>query len=572
MHNLKKFLPFIFILVLSYWSIRPLFISGFFPIHDDTQVARVFEMKKALRDGMFPVRWVPDLGYGYGYPIFNFYAPLAYYIGGVFNLVGFDSLLATKFMMGLGIILAGVCMYLFAKEFWGDGGGLVAGLLYLYAPYHAVDIYVRGDVAESWAYALIPLVFFCLYKVFLSTNNTMWRWVSMAAVVYASLILSHNLTAMMVTPFLFIIAGILYFALRRSAKGNQHYFILLSLVLGILIASFYWLPTLTEMQFTNVLSQIGGGADYKDHFVCLPQLWSSPWGFGGSTSSCVDGLSFKIGKMHLVLALFSVVSLVFFWRKNKTKFSLIVFSLLSFFFSVFLMLNQSQFIWDAIPHMAFFQYPWRFLLIVTFFVSFLGGASGWIMKIIFKNLPHENFVLGGLISILLVSIVYFNADIFVPQTILKKTAQDYVSKESLQWSTSKISDEYLPKGFYKPKNFNEVPGTKLAGNDKKIVVLTLQEKTQQIHAEVLAEKQQEILVHHAYFPAWHVFIDNKQVWFNHFNKGLLVTIPQGRHTLDIRFIQTPIEKLGNVLSLTGVFVLILGIIYARKQMYEHKKT
>src|SRR5438105_14238845 len=138
MHNFNKFLPLLFVLIFSYWAIKPLFISGFFPIHDDTQVARVFEMKKSLADGMFPARWVADLGYGYGYPIFNFYAPLAYYTGGLFAFV-FDALIATKLMMVFGILLAGIFMYLFAREFWGEIGGVVSGALYLYAPYHAVD-------------------------------------------------------------------------------------------------------------------------------------------------------------------------------------------------------------------------------------------------------------------------------------------------------------------------------------------------------------------------------------------------------------------------------------------------
>ena len=88
MNVLKKFFPFIFLFTVSVLAIYPFFHSGFFPIHDDTQVQRVFEMKTALKDGMFPVRWVPDLGYGYGYPIFNFYAPLPYYIGGFINLLG----------------------------------------------------------------------------------------------------------------------------------------------------------------------------------------------------------------------------------------------------------------------------------------------------------------------------------------------------------------------------------------------------------------------------------------------------------------------------------------------------
>src|SRR5215510_3413587 len=119
MRFLKRNLPLLIVILLSFWAIKPLLTTGFFPIHDDTQVARVFEMNKSLTDGMFPVRWVSDLGYGYGYPIFNFYAPFAYYIGSFFMSFGLNSLFATKLMMVVGIILSGIFMYTFAKEFWG---------------------------------------------------------------------------------------------------------------------------------------------------------------------------------------------------------------------------------------------------------------------------------------------------------------------------------------------------------------------------------------------------------------------------------------------------------------------
>ena len=100
-----------------------------------------------------------DLGYGFGYPIFNFYDPLPYYIGGLIEMIGLNALLATKLMMVVGIMLSGVSMYLLDKEFWGKAGGILSALFYMYAPYHALDIYVRGDVAEFWAFAFMPLVF-----------------------------------------------------------------------------------------------------------------------------------------------------------------------------------------------------------------------------------------------------------------------------------------------------------------------------------------------------------------------------------------------------------------------------
>ena len=156
---MKKIIPIIFLLILSFWSIKPLFNQGFFPVHDNVQVERVYEMGRALREGQFPVRWVGDLGYGFGYPIFNFYAPLPYYVGGFFNFLGLDAIVATKLMFGIGILLAVISMYILASSFWGRLGGMLSAVLYLYSPYHALDIYVRGAVDEFWAMAFLPFVF-----------------------------------------------------------------------------------------------------------------------------------------------------------------------------------------------------------------------------------------------------------------------------------------------------------------------------------------------------------------------------------------------------------------------------
>ncbi|MBI2420750.1 MAG: hypothetical protein HYV38_01570 [Candidatus Levybacteria bacterium] len=429
----------ILILILSFWAIRPLFTPGFFPIHDDTQVARIFEMGKMLKSGVFPVRWVPDLGYGYGYPIFNFYAPLAYYAGGIFMLLGFDALLATKIMMALGVVLAGLSMYLLAKEFFGKLGGLISGLFYVYAPYHAVDIYVRGDVAEFYAYAFIPIMFLGIYK----------KSILMGSIGFAAIILSHNLTAMMVTPFLLVAILINYYVAFKEKKS----FIInpssLILVLGLALSAFYWIPALLEMKNTNVLSQIGGGADFRDHFVCIPQLWDSLWGFGGSVAGCIDGLSFKIGKLHIIGSLTALI-LMFIAMRNKNYnnyryYILLVFA--GFLISVFLMLDVSRFVWEAIPIMAFFQYSWRFLILASFFSSLLAGYIIWFLK---KPATYLSAI------ILIFFLLFYNLKLFNPQAILSKTSEDYTSKRSLKWVASKISDEFLPPNFNKPKSEYEV--------------------------------------------------------------------------------------------------------------------
>lgn len=585
MSILKKLLPVFILLSLSYWSIQPFFATGFFSIHDDTQVQRVFEMKQSLADGMFPVRWVSDLGYNYGYPIFNFYAPFAYYVGGFLNLAGFDALIATKIMMVLGVLLAGVFMYFLAKEFWGKAGGILAGLLYVYAPYHAINIYVRGAVSELWAYAFVPLAFLGIYKIFFiviskkANQKQLWLWIAAGAIGYAGIILSHNLTAMMVTPFLFIFAVCLYIKAHFTSYVHRPYFILLSLLFGILLSAFYWLPTLQEMQYTNVISQIGGKSNYKLHFVCPMQLWNSPWGFGGSTLGCVDGMSFKIGKLHLLFGAVSLLALVILARLRKFTSFIFLFFTFVLIVSLFLMIQESLFIWKAFPQMAFFQFPWRFLIMVSFTLSLLGGASVWLVEQgisrfhKYKTIKKmQSFIIYGTIMILAAGIILVNMEIFTVQTVFSKTATDYTNKSYLTWITSKISDEYMPKDFRKPKKQTDVPVKKIILQDSNATVTVTQEKTQELQARISAPQETTATLNIAYFPAWHLYIDGKEVSYERFNKGLLVTIPAGEHILQATFISTTIEQVGNMLSLTGVIALLLGIIITQRKESHAKKS
>lgn len=570
---LKKLLPIFIIICLSYFTIRPLFISGFFPIHDDTQVQRVFEMKKSLADGMLPVRWVGDLGYGYGYPIFNFYAPSAYYIGGFLNLIGFDALIATKIMLGLAVVLSGITMYLLAKEFWGRIGGMISGVLYLFAPYHAVNIFVRGDFAELWAYTFIPLVFLGIYKI--SRRKKSWFWITVSALSFAAIIVSHNLTAMMITPFIIMYALILIISSSKNNRLRLTSYVLRLFILGLLLPAFYWLPALSEMKYTNVISQIGGGADFKDHFVCLPQLWESPWGFGGSSSGCSnDGLSFRIGKIHLVLASLSLIVLFLIFNrldKQKIKIQLIFFIIL-FLTSVYFMLEISRPLWDAVPQMAYFQYPWRFLIIASFATSFLGGSIIVLLKLMTKNSRYQKIISVCFAVVVISGSIFINSKLFAPQYISNAKSSDFTSELNLKWKTSKISDEYLPENFAKPRRENEIPSSKFTAQNNTTKITMLEDRVQQFSAEITSDQNSIIHINLAYFPAWHIFLDNSEISYQVISKGLRVTVPKGEHKLSAKFIQTPIQKLGNVLTITGVIALFIGIITHVLTKYAKKTT
>jgi len=534
MNFFKKHYGLFIIVLLSFFAIKPLLQPGFFPMHDDTQVARVYEMGKALRDGMFPVRWVNDLGYGYGYPIFNFYAPLAYYAGGFFVLFGINALLATKITMIIGIVLSGICMYFLARNFWGETGGVISGLFYIYATYHAVDIYVRGDVAEFWAYGFIPLVFLGVYKVYLvlkenSDKKEIWQGMIIGSLGYTGVILSHNLTAFMVTPFLIFFVIILFFATPNGRKlyaiRNTQY----AIFLGLLLSAFYWLPVPFEIKYTNVFSQIGGGANYKDHFVCLFQYWYSPWGYGGSVPGCTDGLSFMLGKLHIIFTIVSLIGVFLLWRKNKNRAIVILLGVIGLISSLLLGTEYSSFIWRSIPFMTFLQYPWRFLVLASFFSSFLAGSIILIANQLNGRKEILYIITIGSITILL----FLQTKFFVPKKIIAVNADYYTNKHVLMWNTSKISDEYMPQDFVKPKSEKEIrPGL-------------------------------------AYFPAWHIYADNVQIHVRAAFGRIILPVIDGKHSYRIVYEETPIERLGDLLTMSGFAILFIGIIYS---IVQNEKT
>lgn len=477
--RIKNMLAIIAILLLSYWAVEDILKPGFFPMHDDTQVVRVYEMTKALKTGQFPIRWVPDLGYGYGYAIFNFYSPLPYYFGGFFNLLGFDALAATKIMFVFGTLLSGASMYFFAKEFWGKWGGVLSALLYVYAPYHLLDIYVRGAVGEFWAIAFLPLVFHGVYKIYSSgrvrgpeTEKVLTfgpgdipKWVIFSAFSFAAVILSHNITAMLLSFFLAIAFPFLILTTKDKKQFAICY--LLFSILGLLLSAFFWLPAVSESTLTKVATLVKGTNDFHFHFVCISQLWNSPWNFGGSVPGCNDGLSFQIGKFHLIYALIGFLAIIFFVKSRKIRdlhSSLIIISLFLLIFSIFMLLPVSNPIWNLIPLLAYTQYPWRFLAFVILFVSFFSGATPLFLK------EKSNYIKALAVVFLVFLPIIKDYKFTKPRYISPWTEKDYITEENIKWKTSKISDEYLPKDFPIPQSTNDICWASGNCDEKRITV------------------------------------------------------------------------------------------------------
>lgn len=563
----KNFIETLLIIVLTLGIVFPLFRPGFFEFHDNTTVVRVFEMTKSLQGGMFPVRWVEDLGYGYGYPIFNFYGPTPYYIGSVFNLIGFDVLFSTKIMLVLGMLFSSLSMFYLVKKLYGVSPAIVSSVFYAYFPYHAVNLYVRGAVGELFAYAFLPLVFLSLFtlikKTTLKTRNLPISLISTGSFGIFLTSTSHNLTALMLFVVLVPLMVLLFFVAEKRFN-----FLVLSvsiIIIGLLLSSFYIIPAVLEMKFTNVTSQVGGGADFSDHYICLTQLWDSQWGFGGSTRGCLDGLSFKLGKVGVILLAFSfgLLSLRLYNRKFHYEEKVALGAVILVVFSVFLTLPVSKFLWEALPFMEYIQYPWRFLNFISLGVAVL---IGYLFFRIPKNLNSKTVTLAVILVVFLLT--FSNQKLFNPQFYTNYKSEFYTNEEYIKYTVSKISDEYMPKSFQKPQSFSDLPPAKIV-IEKGIGIINDQNADPfSINASYVAQTDLLLHLNLAYFPAWKAKINGNDAELKSDPRGMKLEVSEGAGTIGIKFIQTPVEKIANALStlafLGVLIVIMLKIFYGKK--------
>ena len=552
----KKLFPFALLVLLTFFSFSSLLRPGYFPMHDDMQAMRVLQMHKCLLDSQIPCRWVPDMGYGFGYPQFNYYAPLPYYLMDFFHVSGLSILDSVKVGFIVSVLLSCMGMYLLGRKLWGPAGGFLSSLFYVYAPYRALDMYVRGAVGEFWALAFLPLILWSVIKIFDKDKKAL-LWFSLSL---AGLFTSHNITTLMFLPVIFLWIVFLFakeWKLLKKDFRNTLFRLVLGFIWGVGFSAFFLLPAWFEKGYVHVETLIQGYFGYLAHFVSLGQLlFSAYWGFGASELGPYDELSLSVGLMHWVLPLFSL-SLCYILGK-KRRLTLLFFVVLAWL-SLFMTHLRSIWLWEHLPFLTYLQFPWRFLSIATFASS---CAVGSLTLLLTKDKKVLTFSLLVILALLfLVNVSYFRPKEWINIGDSQKFSGELWEKQL----TISIFD-YLPIYAEKPpaQKAKDKPGF-ISGNGR---ILTGTKGTNWQEWEVFVSSDKGILeLQTYYFPNWQVLLDGKSVNINHDNKlGLIrVEIPGGQHFIQARLEDTFIRKVSNLISLMAFLAIPIFFMKLRVQ-------
>ena len=584
----------ILLFVLSAFALAPLASPGyFFGAHDaDHSVFFLVQFDRAIQDGALWPRWGPDHALGYGYPLWLVYAPLAYIVAEGFHLLGLGFTAAVKAGWALGFLFGGWGMFLLLRRWFGRGpagraAALVGGLLYVYAPYHLLNIYVRAAYAEFSAMAWFPWVLLAFDAVASPSPQPSpsegegarrWRAVALAALAYGGLLLTHTGSILLFTPLL--LAYLLFVLLRMALAERRPWGELGRTVLrlaagGLLavgLAAIFLLPLLLEQRFIVQDQWVQGSYGYRGHFVYLSQWFDPFWGYGYSDDPIGpnDGLSFQLGIAGIVLALTTAVIGL---RRGSPQRSLTGFFLAATLASLAAMLPLAQPLWDAVGPAALLQFPWRLLGIASLSLSILAGAAVatllWPAPAASAE-PAASTAQAPAAAILALAVVLASLPFTLPQ-YTDITAIDESELSIIRFETT--YPDMIGRTVNTEEAFTETPllAQYLAGEAlQKAVVLAGDARVDKIQAggasvtaDVDASGPATVLFYTYDFPGWRATIDGQRV--QHRTEppyGLIaVDVPPGQHEVIIRHGTTSVGTAGALIS--ALSLLIVGWLFFR---------
>ncbi|HYM65183.1 MAG TPA: 6-pyruvoyl-tetrahydropterin synthase-related protein [Candidatus Sulfotelmatobacter sp.] len=528
----NKFI-FIFIVVLSIIPVLSLFHSGFPVTHDgQDHVARIANFYLNLTDGNIIPRWAPNLNWGYGHPILEFLYPLPSYFASFFHFLGFSLVDSTKIVFGLGMFLSLPFMYLWLSQFTAKNSAIFGAILYTYAPYRFVELYVRGDIGENLAFPLIPLVLYFIYKLYKEKNI---KYLFLGGFSLAFLILAHNAVSLMIMPFILIYSGLLLYL----SKNRKYLFssFLFFFILGFSLSAFFWIPAFLEGKYT--LRNIVTAGSFLGRFVNLNQIIYGPWSYGITGQFTV-----QFGVFQWLSLILSPIALYKF-RKNKEKYFLSLILLFVTIFSTFLMFQFSGLIWEKIILLQNFQFPWRFLAMIVFSTSVLGA-------LVFELIPKKYSL--KLLLILTFLILIISSFYWMPRAYQYKKESFYSGIYKSTTDTGESSPIWSVRFMEKePKKPLEI----IDGN---ALVKELKRNSTEHIYQVKVNKDTLFAENTLYFPGWEIMANKIPLNIEFQNMSyrgvMLFHLPKGKYHLDVVYKETKLRAIADSISIVVLFNII----------------
>jgi len=516
----KKIPPYLILLGFSILPVISIFRQGSYESGDlNIHVTRTVVFYKALKEGVIIPRWAADLNATYGYPLFNFYYPLPYYISSFFHFLGFNFLNSVKLLLITTYISSGFFMYLWLKKHVAQKYALLGSIFYLYAPYHLVDMHFRATIGEMTSFSILPLI---LYFIDKSITKEKPPWNILAGISFGLLITAHAGIAVIGYGLISL------YILSRLEKPNiiKGIKTFSPLFLGFAYSSFYWIPAMFESKHAH--QKIG---ELILKFPTFSELLYSKWRYGFLFQGPRGELSFLIGYAHWIVIIISLI--LIFSKKVKNK-NILTFTLLTTVY-IFLILNISKPVWTNISMLKKMLLTYRLLVVISLITSALAAFV-------------TNYLKSNKIYYLLISLAVLTTILNWGNRKNTPEIKDHQIIQNLPLSTINGEGAWNAVSITRPADKlwqDKVPANHIEAIKGDLVILE-EERSTTSHDYLVKMQSTDIVKENTYyFPGWELTIDGKKEQINHSNRlypGIVTfNLDKGIHKVQLTFKDTPIR-------------------------------
>lgn len=519
---------------------------------------RILAMTQLLAAGDLYPRWIPWFHLGYGYPVFNFYAPAASYLGGVMGLAGVSAALAYNLIAAACWVLGSLGIYALGRYLLSGTAAIVAVALWAYAPSRLQDVWNVGNLSGFIGTALLPWLFFTLAHAVNSPGRRTCAWLALA---FGGVVLAHQpttvLAALVVAPGL--LAACLWVGRHdRDTILPRLLWVGGGLALGFGISLIFSLPMLLETQYIKV------SLPAED----IPSVLQSNFLFPGdlflpATAPDLGDVSRRLpdtfGLLAGVLGALGFIALP--WRR---RYGLALGWGAAVGFCIFLLLEPSLDFWLTVPLLGQLRFPARVLRLGVVFLALLGGSSLLLIPRRFQA-PAAG---------LLVALVILDA---LPMVYASQDWVDYANitpRDEIQYELDTFAFGGTSYNEFKPIWSTGTPYDTPADMERYIdhpmqvdyidphlTGVTIQQVGDRM-IQVSTPSAFELSFRHFYFPGWFATIDDAPAEVYPASEYGLITlnVPPGEHTIELHRNNTPVQHIAPLLSLVSLGIVVMLLV------------
>ena len=401
-------------------------LTDYFPLGDDVyfHLNRIEGIAREWGMGNFPARMESYCMYGMGYPMSVMYPEVFLWPAAFLRMAGFDLAFCMKADIALINLLTTVLSYFsFKNIFQCRRTGLFGSAVYTLSVYRLYNVYDRMAIGEFIAMTFLPLICWGLVRVFSEREETVRekKTVVILAFGYMGVLYSHVLSLEFVTVFTVILCLLLR---KRFFRKSTFLTFVKAALLAVGLSLWYLIPFLDYSLHAD-LNVFAVGNPIQILGLYPTQLfWFFPWR-GWSSYMYVSGMQY-VRAYGMGIALAAVFfCFVYFRAKGIDGRKLYDFPeypriKTAAFMSVLAMaMSLNIFPWDALSELSegfkrviySIQFPYRFLVMVTISLSFLGCGLYALLRRGVKGKKGQCFAVSILLLTIFGSSFYLNHEI-----------------------------------------------------------------------------------------------------------------------------------------------------------------